>query len=196
VDIARDHVPHADLYVHDIVEAPLPRQYGGVFFTGTLEHVSAPNQALSNIYESLRPGGFLFLSFPNRLAWWPWYYLRGVSYLVGRWPRLAHWVAWFTRPYEMRSDQPLDHAYSRNQVRRLILSSGFVILNEAGRGLLPMCRITGVSRTEEFVSIVEGWAHEFLRAQIMYYHYLFVCQKPTRTTRARGAQEEIPTPQS
>jgi hypothetical protein len=59
-----------------------------------------------------------------------------------------------------------------------------------------MCRITGVSRTEEFVSIVEGWAHEFLRAQVMYYHYLFICQKTTRTTRARGTQEEVPTPQS
>lgn len=176
VEITRQRLPAATVFTHNIVEQPLPAIWPAIFLTEVIEHLTDPRQALKNLYHSLEPGGYLFLSFPNRLAYEPWLYLRGLRHLVGWWPWLRQWVMWFTLPYELRTDQPLDHAYSPGDVAGFIQGAGLRLVRQRGMRLLPMFRISGLDFTEAIVARLEratqGWP-----VQRWYYRSMFICQK-------------------
>jgi len=175
-ELTKQRVPGCRTLVHDIVEAPLAEKYDAAFLTEVIEHLTDPVRALHNLHLSLRPGGFLFLSFPNRSAYWPIYHLRFVRKLARDRPRLRHWLEWFTMPYEMRSDQPLDHSYDRKQVAYFITASGFEVLQERGMRILPMLRIPGLPHAERLASWLERIAQR-TSVKGWYYRYMLVCQK-------------------
>jgi len=177
IELAQVRVPTAKLIRHDIVIGPLPYTYDAIFVTEVIEHLTDPRRALLHLYHSLAEDGYLFLSFPNRLAFWPWYHLRGLRHLVSWWPRMQYWIMWFTMPYEMRSDQPLDHSYTPRQVAEFITAAGFHILCRRGMRLLPMFRIPGLDFTEAVVARLER-IMQMLPPQWWYYRYMFVCQRP------------------
>ncbi|MGH2457892.1 MAG: glycosyltransferase [Chloroflexota bacterium] len=175
--LASQRIPSAWLWRHDILDGPVePRD--AILMSEVIEHLTDPWLALSNVRASLGDAGWLVLTFPNRLAFWPWYHLAPLAPLLPRNQRLRHWFGWFTMPYEMRSTQPLDHAYSVDEVREILRDSGFRVVSEHGFRLLPMLRISGIDWTERLVGTIERRLGRYLPRR-MFYRYMFVCQKDT-----------------
>lgn len=175
IALARQRMTTARLWRHDILDGPVePRD--AILMSEVIEHVTDPWLALKNVRASLRDPGWFVLTFPNRLAFWPWYHLARFERLLPKNKRLRHWFGWFTMPYEMRSTQPLDHAYSVDEVRELLQQSGFRVVSEHGFRLWPMLRISGIDWTERLVGAIERRLGRFLPRRI-FYRYMFVCQK-------------------
>ncbi len=175
VALARQQNPSARLWRYDLLDGPID-PHDAILMSEVIEHLADPDLALRNLRASLREHGWFILTFPNRLAYWPWYYLAGLDPWLPRNPRLRHWFGWFTKPYEMRSTQPLDHAYSVGEVREFLVRAGFRITSEHGYRLWPMLRISGIDWTEHFVRTVERHLGRYLPRRI-FYRYMFVCQK-------------------
>jgi SAM-dependent methyltransferase len=178
VDLARAKVPTAMIRVHDIQSGPLWQRFDVVFMTDVIEHLTDPVRGLKHVHDSLIEGGWLFVSFPNRLAFFPWYYLKPLGDALRWWPWLQGWVRWFTLPYEMRSQQPIDHAYSPGEVTSLLQTAGFFIVRARGMRLLPMLRIPGLDWTERSMAAAERILRR-LAPTWVYYRYMLVCQKPS-----------------
>ncbi len=59
----------ADLRLYDGMHFPFENEsFDYMFSTSVLEHVDSPQQILSEVSRTLKPGGRLYLSFPNRIA--------------------------------------------------------------------------------------------------------------------------------
>jgi 2-polyprenyl-3-methyl-5-hydroxy-6-metoxy-1,4-benzoquinol methylase len=184
VEKTRQAVPQADVWQHDVLDGPLPPR-DTILMTEVIEHVADPIHALRNIHTSLKDGGTFIISFPNRWAYWPLYYLNPVRNLLPaswRLPRAA--VDFLTIPYEMRSTQPIDHAYSVPEVRRLLHAAGWRIVREDGLVLWPMLRLPQLPWTYTLFNALEGTLGR-LWPRSACYRYLFVCVKagPTELPR-------------
>lgn len=145
---AAKNAPSAKLRLHDITSSPYPETQDAIVCSEVIEHLTEPELACRHLYESLREGGTLVLSFPNRQAYFPWYYLNPVAKRMPQ-GRARHWSLWFTTPYEMRSTQPIDHAYSHRTVRKFLTGAGFRVRGTDGWHALPMMRISGIDWTKK-----------------------------------------------
>lgn len=75
----------------DIQTYPLPAgHYDVVVCWDVIEHLSRPQQALSNMFRSVKPGGLILLGFPNLMSFkglvtkaTPWWFHRLVYRLMG-----------------------------------------------------------------------------------------------------------------
>jgi 2-polyprenyl-3-methyl-5-hydroxy-6-metoxy-1,4-benzoquinol methylase len=176
VEKTREAVPTAEVWQHDVLDGPLPTQ-DFILMTEVIEHVRDPHAALANIRASLADDGLFLLSFPNRWAYWPLYYLNSARNLLPRDWRLARSaVDFLTIPYEMRSTQPIDHAYSVPEVRRLLAESGWRILREDGLVLWPMFRLPQLPWTYTLFNALENTIGR-LWPRAGCYRYLFICAK-------------------
>jgi SAM-dependent methyltransferase len=173
VELTRARLPGVAARAHNIVESPLDSRYDALFLTEVIEHLTDPGRAAANLHASLRPGGVLVLTFPNRSAYLPWLHWRWLRHLCRWWPWLRSWVMWFTMPYELRSAQPLDHAYSAGQVRAILERAGFRVVARRGQRLAPMLRIT---RFDWVIARLERTLQR-LPVQWWFYRSLFICRK-------------------
>ncbi len=187
VAISKGRMPKAKIWQHNIMDGPIGRPVDAVLMSEVIEHVSDPHIALANIARSLPEGGYLFLSFPNRLAFWPLYHLGCLLPLLPDNQRLRHWFRWFTLPYEMWSSQPqpigyevslqpIDHAYSVREVRRFLVAAGFRVVGERGFRLWPMLRIAGLEWTMTVTDFAERTIGRLVPRRF-YYRYMFVCRR-------------------
>jgi 2-polyprenyl-3-methyl-5-hydroxy-6-metoxy-1,4-benzoquinol methylase len=175
VEKTRQAVPTADVWQHDILSGALPEQ-DVILMTEVIEHVLDPVVALRNAHASLSAAGRLILSFPNRWAYWPWYHCNAARNLLPRSWRLARAaVDFFTLPYEMRSTQPIDHAYAVPEVRRFLAEAGWHIDYEDGLVLWPMLRLPQLPWTYTVAGAVEDSIGRFW-PKAAFYRYLFVCR--------------------
>lgn len=97
------------------VEARLPYEsdsMGAVVLAEVIEHLLQPWSALQEIHRVLRPGGTLFLSFPNYLNL-PWLAIRVLAEMLDK----PHWVVL----------QPIDHIFTAPLLARKLRERGFVI---------------------------------------------------------------------
>jgi SAM-dependent methyltransferase len=173
VEKTRAAVPQAEVWQQDVLDGPLPA-HDVILMTEVIEHVRDPVTALRNIRESLSSEGRFFLSFPNRWAYWPAYYLNAARKLLPKdWVRARNAVDYLTIPYEMRSTQPIDHAYSVPEVRAFLHDAGFNILGEDGLVLWPMLRVPQLPWTYTLCDAMEGTLGR-LWPRAAYYRYLFV----------------------
>jgi SAM-dependent methyltransferase len=62
---------YATVTEHDIVQAPLPKQYDVIIMCNVFDKWMLDYQCAGNIYDSLKPGGVLIASFPREFAYWP-----------------------------------------------------------------------------------------------------------------------------
>jgi SAM-dependent methyltransferase len=175
VEKTRLAVPQADVWQHNVLDGPLPT-HDVILMTEVIEHVSDPVKALRNIRQSVTSNGRFFLSFPNRWAYWPGYYLNPLrNVLPESWPRARNAVDYLTIPYEMRSTQPIDHAYSVPEVRAFLAETGgWRILREDGLVLWPMLRVPQLPWTYPLLGALEDSIGR-LWPRIACYRYLFVC---------------------
>lgn len=172
----RAAVPRAHVWQHDLLSGPVP-EHDAIVMTEVIEHVGDPVAALGNVRESLAPGGRLLLTFPNRWAYWPWSYLAPARALVPQrwtWGRFA--IDWLTKPYEMRSIQPIDHAYSVPEVRAFLRRAGLRVVNEDGVVLWPMLRVERFPWTFPLFDFLEDTLGR-LWPRLACYRYMFTCAR-------------------
>ena len=165
-------VPTADVWQHDIMAGPLPA-HDVVLMTEVIEHVRDPLVALDHVRRSLAERGVLFLSFPNRWAYWPGYVLNPLRGLLP-WARARSAFDFLTLPYEMRSTQPIDHAYSVPEVRTFLDAAGFDVVREDGLVLWPMLRVAHWPWTYTVFDALEDSIGRLWPRQACY-RYLFTC---------------------
>lgn len=166
-------VPTASVFVHNIEQAPLPRQFDVITLTGVIDFLPDPVMALQHIRQSLAPGGHVIVSFRNRDAFWPWYHLRGGAHrLPSAW--LRHWFLWFTTPLGLRrNDQPHERVYSAAEARSLLRAGGLAPVRTHGYYRLPMFWIPEFPRLIATMRRIDAWARRL--PWIAPYCLVFVC---------------------
>ena len=83
----------------------------------TIEHLQRPEVVLRHIFRILKPGGLLYLSFPNYLHL-PWFAVR----LLAQWLNRPNWI----------NLQPLDRIYTIFGIKRLVRNAGLDFVKGIG----------------------------------------------------------------
>ena len=123
VDVAKGHVPEADIKVGDIYDLQFASGSMDVcVMMETIEHLTEPQVALAGIHRVLAPGGKLFISFPNFLHL-PWLAVRLLSDLFNK----PNWIV----------RQPIDKIYTVFGVIRIVSRAGFHFQNAVGSNYGP-----------------------------------------------------------
>jgi SAM-dependent methyltransferase len=80
--------PNVQLFVFDFCQpgasAKLPCRYDLIYSCDTVEHVAAPDIFFANLYAALKPGGHVFVAFPNEH------------------PSIAHGITYFEKREQLR----------------------------------------------------------------------------------------------
>lgn len=166
-------VPEAEVFVHDIEQAPLPRRFDVLTLTTVIDFVADPVAALRHLRASLQPDGLALITIRNREAYWPWYHLRGLAHRLPS-ARLRHWFLWLTTPLGLQRNWPHERVYSRAEARRLLRAGGLAIRAEHGFQCLPMLWIPEWSRWIRVMQWVDRRS-QALPGRARYYGYVFVC---------------------
>jgi 2-polyprenyl-3-methyl-5-hydroxy-6-metoxy-1,4-benzoquinol methylase len=124
VDFCAKQLPKARFLTGDIYNiSHLP---AGAFDTcllmETIEHIESPQKPIANILEVLKPGGLLYVSFPNFLHL-PWLAVRILSEKLNR----PNWIVL----------QPVDKIYTVFGVRNLFTAAGFRFVKGIGSNYGP-----------------------------------------------------------
>jgi len=110
VEFVRAKLPNAHVRVGDIRNIDsTDDHFDIVVLMETIEHVEDPLPLLREIVRVLKPGGVLYVSFPNYLHL-PWLLVRILAEKLNR----PNWIVL----------QPIDKIYSLFQIRRIISKSG------------------------------------------------------------------------
>jgi len=109
----------ADLY--DLKEFG-PEMFDICLLMETIEHLEDPAPPIANIHRILKPGGWLYVSFPNYLHL-PWLLVRILAEKLNR----PNWIVL----------QPVDKIYTTFGVTRFFRSGGFEFLKGIGSNYGP-----------------------------------------------------------
>jgi SAM-dependent methyltransferase len=112
------HVSVGDIYKLDFSDG----QFDVCFLMETIEHLERPDVALREIQRVLRPGGLLYVSFPNFLHL-PWLAVRLLSDLLNK----PNWIV----------RQPIDRILTVFHVRRIVGRTGFAFVEAIGSNYGP-----------------------------------------------------------
>ena len=111
VEFVKGELPRAHVEVQDIYQLSLPPQsFDLVLMMETIEHLTEPGRALERVFSTVKPGGRLYLSFPNYLHL-PWWLVRILAEKLNR----PNWIVL----------QPIDQIYTVFGVKRLLRAAGF-----------------------------------------------------------------------
>jgi 2-polyprenyl-3-methyl-5-hydroxy-6-metoxy-1,4-benzoquinol methylase len=88
----------------------------------TIEHLEHPEVVLAHIHKMLKPGGCLYISFPNFLHL-PWFAVR----LLAEWLNRPNWIGL----------QPVDKIYTIFGIKKLAHAAGFEFVEGIGSGYGP-----------------------------------------------------------
>jgi 2-polyprenyl-3-methyl-5-hydroxy-6-metoxy-1,4-benzoquinol methylase len=124
VDFCGQQLPKARFLTGDIYDlSGLP---AGAFDTcllmETIEHIEKPEKPIANIFQVLKPGGLLYVSFPNFLHL-PWLAVRILSEKLNR----PNWIVL----------QPVDKIYTVFGVQSLFTKAGFRFVKGIGSNYGP-----------------------------------------------------------
>jgi SAM-dependent methyltransferase len=168
---------HVDLYLHDIEEDPVNQQFDLILMSTVIDFLVDPATALEHARMMLSDDGSLLVTIRNRIAYWPWYYLKPIVTWSG-WPsRISHWLQWFCLPLPMRrTDQSYERIYTPFEMRRLLHATGFWIESERASLYVPMLHIPGTGKLERMMNTVDQRL-QALPANPLAYQYMFICRK-------------------
>jgi SAM-dependent methyltransferase len=110
VEFLRARLPAANVAVMDLNRIAYPdASFDVVLLMETIEHLEDPRPVLEGIARLLRPGGWLYLSFPNYLHW-PWWVVRVLAEKLNR----PNWIVL----------QPIDKIYTVLGIVRRVKAAG------------------------------------------------------------------------
>jgi 2-polyprenyl-3-methyl-5-hydroxy-6-metoxy-1,4-benzoquinol methylase len=124
VDSVRQDLPKARLLVGDIYDLRdmADNSFDICLLMETIEHLEEPDKAIANIRRILKPGGLLFVSFPNYLHL-PWLLVRILAEKLNR----PNWIVL----------QPVDKIYTVFGVIKLFRKDGFGFIKGVGSNYGP-----------------------------------------------------------
>ncbi len=124
VEFCAEHLPKARFLTGDLYDlSNLPQgSFDVCLLMETIEHIEAPEQPIANIRRLLKPGGLLFVSFPNFFHL-PWLAVRILSEKLNR----PNWIVL----------QPVDKIYTVASVKRLFTKAGFRFVRGVGSNYGP-----------------------------------------------------------
>lgn len=135
VDLARQRLgPEADVRCGSITGAlPFqPQSADVVLVTEVLEHLKDPVACLRRLVPLLRPKGQFIVTFPNAAAWLPW------SVAAERIaPRIKPFRGFVPHEHPLRTIQPIDTAFSQQEVLDMMAQSGLRVVNKACYEVMP-----------------------------------------------------------
>ena len=118
------------------VLAPLPfpedQRFDLILLTEVLEHLKSPVQALQNVARYLKSGGQLVITFPNAAAWLP---LSLLAELLAT--QIKIFRGFLPHEHPLRTEQPIDTAFSRREVLSMIKDAGLKVIQEECREVFP-----------------------------------------------------------
>jgi len=96
--------------------------------TEVIEHVNGQMRLLQEIHRVLKPMGLLLITLPNALPFYPFYFI------IRKFPRSIRPRFSFLLPYEdeVKTSQPIDHAYTSLQLLKWLRQSGFHVVHTSG----------------------------------------------------------------
>jgi SAM-dependent methyltransferase len=114
---------------------PIRERLDGVFLIGVIEHITEGEAVLKNAYDSLKPGGELFICSSSKLS----------VFHLEKWflERLKRWRLGYQKDYET------------NELIQLLTSHGFNIKRHYVAGCIR--RRSLLSRLDRFLSRTMGW---------------------------------------
>lgn len=157
VDFVKEKLPRAHLSVGDIYKLA----FGDNFFDAcllmeTIEHLEEPAPALAEIWRVIKPGGLLYISFPNFLHL-PWLAVRILAEKLNR----PNWIVL----------QPVDKIYTVFSVIKLVRKAGFEFQEGIGSNYGPPV----------LYPLEKEWVTKTLNALGLWrlsFHPIMVFQKP------------------
>ena len=111
-------------------QLPFPdASFGFINMSEVVEHVEDPRQALIEAYRVLSPGGYGYISVPNRFGFFdPHYHLYGINWMPRSWAEWMLAVVGMTKqstPETGRQRLSDMHYMTYGQASRLLTSAGF-----------------------------------------------------------------------
>ena len=123
VEFVHRWLPDAHIKVGDIYHMDYPpAAFDFALLMETIEHLNEPQRALQGIRSILKPGGLLYVSFPNFLHL-PWLGVRLLSDILNK-------PQWIVR-------QPIDKIYIAPRVIRIVKQAGFQFIDAIGSNYGP-----------------------------------------------------------
>lgn len=123
VDFVKGKLPHTHLSVGDIYKLEFgDNLFDACLLMETIEHLEEPVPALAEICRVIKPGGLLYVSFPNFLHL-PWLAVRILAEKLNR----PNWIVL----------QPVDKIYTVFSVIRLVKQAGFTFQQGIGSNYGP-----------------------------------------------------------
>jgi 2-polyprenyl-3-methyl-5-hydroxy-6-metoxy-1,4-benzoquinol methylase len=163
VEFCAQQLPKARFLTGDIYELKelTSDTYDTCLLMETIEHLEEPARPIANVFRILKPGGLLYLSFPNYLHL-PWLLVRILAEKLNH----PNWIVL----------QPVDKIYTTFAVTRLFKDGGFDFLKGIGSNygppvLYPL-ETDGMTR---FLNSLGLWCLSF--------HPILVFRKPTLSNK-------------
>jgi 2-polyprenyl-3-methyl-5-hydroxy-6-metoxy-1,4-benzoquinol methylase len=124
IEYASKHLPKARMMVGDLYELKNvePEAFDVCLLMETVEHLEEPEIPLANIRRIIKPGGLLYLSFPNYLHF-PWLLVRILAEKLNH----PNWIVL----------QPVDKIYTVLGIIRLLDRAGFRFVKGIGSSYGP-----------------------------------------------------------
>jgi 2-polyprenyl-3-methyl-5-hydroxy-6-metoxy-1,4-benzoquinol methylase len=123
VEFAQKLLPRAHLSAQDLYHLNFPASHFDIcLLMETIEHLEEPTLGLRKIAEVIKPGGLLYLSFPN-YTHLPWLAVRILAEKLNR----PNWLVL----------QPVDKIYTTWHVEKLARQAGFRLEKGVGAGYGP-----------------------------------------------------------
>jgi SAM-dependent methyltransferase len=118
VSFCRREMPGGHFQVQDLYTMDYTAEmFDFCLMLETIEHLEQPEIVLAHIHKILKPGGWLYVSFPNFLHL-PWFAVR----LLAEWLNRPNWIGL----------QPVDKIYTVFGIKKLGTTAGFEFVEGFG----------------------------------------------------------------
>ena len=123
IHFVQRELPRGHFSVQNLYQLEYPENYFDIcVMLETIEHLEVPMAALSKIYRIIKPGGLIYISFPNYIHM-PWLAVR----LLAQWLNRPNWIGL----------QPVDKIYTIFGVKKLLRQAGFEFIRGIGSNYGP-----------------------------------------------------------
>lgn len=123
IKLANQYVPGGNFSVQDLHALNYPDNFFDLcIMLETIEHLEQPEVVLQKAFQTIKPGGLFYLSFPNYMHL-PWLAVRLLSQLFNK----PNWILL----------QPVDKIYTVCSIKKMVQMAGFQFVSGFGSNYGP-----------------------------------------------------------